>query len=341
MAASAAMTLLAACGSAPLEEDTGSAESALSCPPGYVPVCEFDTDLKKMVCTECAPKPKTCAPGTVQAGTQCVACGKIGQPVCADNSCEPGSEGPTGYCTACGTSGAPPCIWKATCGPDLQVTNGVCTPCGLEGTVACSAGSACVAGLEPSRLGNVCGQPWGANGQRCGEGGGCKPRLVCAATATCVPEPTREPREDEGCGGLGESCCTDPVYTRACIGNNECKSQFPFGNWSDTCVAPVAKTGGGSTGGGATACGTPKTECGSCSGAGEFIVQRSTDDALQCSTDGQAFVVTCTTACPKTQQLEACGYCPPGFKVMSREADPVKCQSLDGNVNSPKVLCQR
>ena len=150
------------CGNAPASEDVGSDEAALTCGHGFTKKCEVVSGSKIKDC-DCVPS-LVCSAGTVQVDGTCVSCGKRDQPMCADYTCEPGTEGPSGYCRACGTSGLPACVWLTNCQPNLQVVNGTCTPCGVNGTVACSAGAACVPGLEPSRLGNVCGAPWGALG---------------------------------------------------------------------------------------------------------------------------------------------------------------------------------
>ena len=332
--ASFTASLAVACGSAPASEGVESDEAALTCGHGFTKKCEILPGTKIKDC-ECVPS-LVCGAGTVQVGAQCVSCGKRDQPMCADNTCEPGTEGPSGYCRACGTSGLPACIWLAKCQPNLQVVDGTCTPCGVDGAVTCNAGAACVPGLEPSRLGNVCGAPWGAQGQRCGEGGGCKPRLVCGASGTCEPEPRREPRQDEGCGGFEESCCTDPVYTLACIGDKVCRPGGWFHEGSNVCLDPLPG-GYNPNGPGVPVCPAAKSECGSCAGAGEYVTSRHYDDTEMCSRVGSNYVVVCATPCATEKVITACDHCPSGYKQVSSIFDAVTCESG----TTLKLTCQK
>ncbi len=170
----------------------GEIENALSdgCPVGETIVCTVDptSPAHTKIC-ECTPVKLHCPTGKVQVDNACVPCGQSGQIRCA-----------TG------------------CGVGLAIGQGTtCSPCGNVGQQTCD-GNVCNQGLEPVSVpnntaygrSNICylcgdvGQPTCATRSHCNPGleewhGACR---------TLV---SRVPEEEEGCGGLGESCCTDPI----------------------------------------------------------------------------------------------------------------------------------
>jgi hypothetical protein len=136
--------------------------------------------------------------------------------------------------------------------------------------------------------------------------GYCKGGLVEQQSA-CMAR--RVPSEDEGCGGKGESCCTNPIYTSACI--------------SGSC-GPTGLCG--SSGGGGGGCApTASLVCGETCPAGTHVTRwenaadlcaESYQKQVICTTDCGTVLDTCGTTCPNgyhetsSDCVTTCGICP-------------------------------
>ncbi len=256
--------LAAACGAeldraqtADDEEVAANQSAATGCPSGYRRECTVEPEIPHHRTCECILVTLNCSPGTVQVDTSCVACGKNGQIACA-NGCEPGLA-----------------IWGAS----------TCSPCGDEGQWSCGY---CNAGLE--RRPNPNDPPWAQAGTcvRCGDVG----QQICVTRAHCnagleewnracrIPVP-RIPEPQEGCGGAEESCCTNPIYLRACTDPAlVCRAQGIFHEGSDTCQPPL--TPGWHPGGGDPPAANTAILCNGAPLAAGWLKTNDYHDATQC-----------------------------------------------------------
>jgi hypothetical protein len=164
----------------------------------------------------------------------------------------------------------------------------------------------------------IANQPVCANGQ-CASG-------LAAENGVCHFR--RVPRQDEGCGGNGESCCTHPVYTRGCIAGT-CGVTGPGG--SSVCV---------NGGGGGGVCPAAQAMCGGCS-AGDYVAKRERDNSNQCSSSGDAYVFSCATPCSSANVISVCGnVCPVSYREVSRSPSPTDCQNSAAG-DTTRILCTR
>ena len=197
------------------------------CEAGTHGVRVFDTDTKKWG-FECVLDTLKCPFKTKQDGTWCSPCGGNGQQAC-DQGCDPKMEASTGVCLPCGADGQPSCTGLvAGCDGGAELAQGRCRACGGVGQPTCTTRALCNPGIEA----------W--NGS-------------CRTPVSRVPEP------QEGCGGLSESCCRNPIYQRPCTDPKLICGKdgwWIFGP-DDVCIEPPKppkpyNPGGGGGGGGST-----------------------------------------------------------------------------------------